>query len=365
MTTPEAKTTSDEAGASSHEPRVDAPSPAPELSIVLPMFNEVDNVVPLLGEIEEALGATRFEVICVDDGSRDGTRELLRKLVKDKPYLRVVLFRRNSGQSAAFDAGFRVATGRVVVTMDADRQNDPKDIPRLVAKLDEGFDLVTGWRRDRKDGMFLRKVPSRIANAFIRWVTGTRIHDLGCSLKVYKREITDEIRLYGEMHRFLVPLAEHQGAHVTELEVNHRARTAGVSKYGLSRTVKVLLDLLTVWFFRRYQTKPIYVFGGVGFAMLATSFALSAYVLYEKLALDIWVHRNPLFSIAAFAGLLGMQSLGMGLLAEIIVRTYFESQGRSPYPIAERLGFGAGPPARTSAPPRISAVEGPSRAREP
>jgi glycosyltransferase involved in cell wall biosynthesis len=374
MTTPEAKTTtSDDASPTQPgQPRTDAPShdalepsAGPELSIVLPMFNEVDNVVPLLGEIEEALGTTRFEVICVDDGSRDGTRELLRKLVKDKPYLRVVLFRRNSGQSAAFDAGFRVATGRVVVTMDADRQNDPKDIPRLVAKLDEGFDLVTGWRRNRKDGMFLRKVPSRIANAFIRWVTGTRVHDLGCSLKVYKREITDEIRLYGEMHRFLVPLAEHQGAHVTELEVNHRARTAGVSKYGLSRTVKVLLDLLTVWFFRRYQTKPIYVFGGVGFAMLATSFALSAYVLYEKLALDIWVHRNPLFSIAAFAGLLGMQSLGMGLLAEIIVRTYFESQGRSPYPIAERLGFPAGAAPRASAPPRASAIDGPGRTREP
>jgi len=315
-----------------------------ELSIILPMYDEVDNVVPLLGEIEEALklpggGSTPFEVIAVDDGSRDGTRELLRKLCKEKAYLRVVLFRRNSGQSAAFDAGFRAASGRIVVTMDADRQNDPKDIPRLVAKLEEGFDLVTGWRKDRKDGMFLRKVPSKIANAFIRWVTGTKIHDLGCSLKVYRREITDEIRLYGEMHRFLVPLAEHQGARVTELEVGHRARTAGTSKYGLSRTVKVLLDLLTVWFFRRYQTKPIYVFGGAGFAMLGTSVALASYVLYQKLALDVWVHRNPLFSLAAFSALLGVQSLGMGLLAEIIVRTYFESQGRSPYPIAERLGF--------------------------
>ncbi len=171
--------------------------------------------------------------------------------------------------------------------------------------------------------------------------SATKIHDLGCSLKVYRREITDEIRLYGEMHRFLVPLAEHQGARVTELEVGHRARTAGTSKYGLSRTVKVLLDLLTVWFFRRYQTKPIYVFGGAGFAMLGTSVALASYVLYQKLALDVWVHRNPLFSLAAFSALLGVQSLGMGLLAEIIVRTYFESQGRSPYPIAERLGFPA------------------------
>ena len=332
-----------------------SPSTRPiELSIVLPMYNEVDNVVPLLEEIEGALGETTFEVIAVDDGSRDGTRELLKKLVKDKAYLRVVLFRRNSGQSAAFDAGFRSAVGRVVVTMDADRQNDPKDVPRLVAKLDEGFDLVTGWRKDRKDGMFLRKLPSKIANAFIRWVTGTKIHDLGCSLKVYKREITDEIRLYGEMHRFLVPLAEHQGASVTEIAVNHRARTAGVSKYGLSRTVKVLLDLLTVWFFRRYQTKPIYVFGGAGFAMIATSVVLSGYVLFQKLADEVYVHRNPLFSIAAFSGLLGVQSLGMGLLAEIIVRTYFEAQGRSPYPIAERLGF----PARTSVAPQSVSPKG-------
>ena len=312
----------------------------PELSIVLPMYNEVENVVPLLGEIEAALGNTTFEVIAVDDGSRDGTRELLKKLTKEKSYLRVVLFRRNSGQSAAFDAGFRHATGRVVVTMDADRQNDPNDVLRLVKKLEDGFDVVTGWRKDRKDGMFLRKVPSKIANWFIRKVTGTKVHDLGCSLKVYKREITDEIRLYGEMHRFLVVLAEHQGARVGEVEVNHRARVAGVSKYGLSRTVKVLLDLLTVWFFRGYQTKPIYVFGGAGFAMIGVSMLLSAYVLYEKLAEAVWVHRNPVFMIAAVTGLLGVQSLGMGLLAEVIVRTYFESQSRSPYPIAERLGFG-------------------------
>ena len=313
----------------------------PELSIVLPMYNEVENVVPLLGEIEAALGNTTFEVIAVDDGSRDGTRELLKKLTQEKSYLRVVLFRRNSGQSAAFDAGFRHATGRVVVTMDADRQNDPNDVLRLVKKLDDGFDVVTGWRKDRKDGMFLRKVPSKIANWFIRKVTGTEVHDLGCSLKVYKREITDEIRLYGEMHRFLVVLAEHQGARVGEVEVNHRARVAGVSKYGLSRTVKVLLDLLTVWFFRGYQTKPIYVFGGAGFTMIGSSMLISAYVVYEKLGLGIWVHKNPLFTIAAVMGLLGVQSLGMGLLAEVIVRTYFESQSRSPYPISERLGFPA------------------------
>ncbi len=310
-----------------------------ELSVVLPMYDEVDNVVPLLDEIERALEGRSYEIICVDDASRDGTRERLRELVGARPRLRAIFFRRNSGQAAAFDAGFRAASGAIVVTMDADRQNDPADVPRMLEKLAEGYDVVSGWRRRRKDGVFFRKIPSKIANAFIRWVTGTRVHDLGCSLKVYRREITDEIRLYGEMHRFLVPLAEHQGARVAELEVNHRARTAGVSKYGLSRTLKVLLDLTTVWFFRRYQTKPIYVFGGAGFAMLATSVLLAGFVLYQKLALGVWVHKNPLFSIAAFSGLLGVQSLGMGLLAELVVRTYFESQGRSPYPIAERLGF--------------------------
>lgn len=315
----------------------------PDVSVVLPIYDEKDNLVPLLDEIEKALTAAQitFEVVAVDDGSRDGSRELLEKLAKEKPWLRVVLFRRNCGQAAAFDAGFRHASGRRVATMDADRQNDPADIPRLLAKLDDGFDVVTGWRRDRKDGMFLRKVPSRIANWFIRKVTGTKIHDLGCSLKVYEREITDEIRLYGEMHRFLVPLAESQGARVTELEVGHRARVAGVSKYGLSRTVKVLLDLLTVWFLRRYATKPIYVFGGAGAAMMGLGVMLSALVLYEKIADGVWVHRNPLFNIALISGLLGVQSLGLGLLAELIVRTYFESQNRAPYPIARRIGFPA------------------------
>ncbi len=318
------------------------PDPQPvEVSVVLPIFEEKENLRPLLEEIEAALSEAglRFEVIAVDDGSRDGSRELLEVLAKEKAYLRVVVFRRNCGQAAAFDAGFRHATGRRVVTMDADRQNDPKDIPKLLAKLDEGFDVVTGWRRDRKDGMFLRKVPSKIANAFIRRVTGTRIHDLGCSLKVYEREITDEIRLYGEMHRFLVPLAESQGARVTELEVNHRARVAGVSKYGISRTVKVLLDLLTVWFLRRFATKPIYVFGGAGFAMIGLALVMSGVVLYEKFAMDAWVHRNPLFNIALMSGLLGVQSIGLGLLAELVVRTYFESQGRTSYPIAKRIGF--------------------------
>jgi glycosyltransferase involved in cell wall biosynthesis len=315
-----------------------------DISVVLPIYNERENLLPLLDEIERALAPTnkRFEVIAVDDGSRDGSAEVLRQEVARRPYLRVLVFRRNSGQSAAFDAGFRAATGDLVVTMDADLQNDPNDIPLLIAKLDEGFDVVTGWRKNRKDGAVLRKLPSRIANFLIRTLTGTEIHDLGCSLKVYRRHVTDELRLYGEMHRFISVLADGLGAHVGEIEVNHRARRAGESKYGLMRTFKVLLDLTTVWFMRRYQTKPIYLFGGLGVLMFGAAFLLSALVLYEKFSDGVWVHRNPLFLISITLSLMGMQSIGTGILAELIVRTYFESQGKTAYSIASRAGF---PPA--------------------
>ena len=312
-----------------------------DISVVLPIYNERENLIPLLDEIERALAPTnkRFEIIAVDDGSRDGSGDILRQEVARRPYLRVLVFRRNSGQSAAFDAGFRAATGDLVVTMDADLQNDPNDIPALIAKLDEGFDVVTGWRKHRKDGAVLRKLPSRMANFLIRKLTGTEIHDLGCSLKVYRRHVTDEMRLYGEMHRFISVLADGLGAHVGEVVVNHRARRAGESKYGLMRTFKVLLDLTTVWFMRRYQTKPIYLFGGLGVLMFGAALLLSAFVLYEKLAFGDWVHRNPLFLISITLSLMGMQSIGTGILAELIVRTYFESQGKTAYSIASRAGF--------------------------
>lgn len=313
----------------------------PELSIVLPIYNEVGNVRPLFDEIEAVLteAGRTYEIIAVDDGSDDGTRKLLKQLAAERPSLRVVLFRRNAGQAAAFDAGLRHASAPFVVTMDADMQNDPRDIPAMLAKLDEGYDLVSGWRKNRKDGLLLRKVPSRIANWLIRKITGTPIRDLGCSLKVYRKEITDELRLYGEMHRFIAVLAGHAGARIAELEVNHRERNAGVSKYGLARTFKVLLDLLTVWFMQSFQTKPIYVFGGTGALMIASSALLSAFVLYERLRWVIYVHRNPLFTVAVLLFITGIQLLGVGLLAEIIVRTYFESRGRTAYVVAERIGF--------------------------
>lgn len=313
-----------------------------DISVVVPIFNEVENLVPLIEEIEAALDPTgkSYEIIAVDDGSDDGSPELLRKLAGEHPRLRGVFFRKNSGQAAAFDAGFRNASGAVVVTMDADLQNDPKDIPALIEKLETGnFDLVTGWRKDRKDGAILRKIPSRIANRMIRRMTGTKVHDLGCSLKVYRKHVTDEMRLYGEMHRFISVLAAGQGAKIGELVVNHRARRAGVSKYGIRRTIKVLLDLMTVSFLRGYQTKPIYVFGTLGMAMFGTGTLLSAYVLWEKYDEGVWVHRNPLFMVAIMLFLMAFQFVGTGILAEVIVRTYFESQDKTAYTIASRAGF--------------------------
>ena len=313
----------------------------PELSIVLPIYNEVGNIRPLVEEIDEVLTKAKrsYEIVAVDDGSNDGTRQLLKELASERPEMRVVLFRRNAGQAAAFDAGLRHATAPFVVTMDADMQNDPRDIPAMLAKLDDGYDLISGWRKNRKDGLILRKIPSRVANFLIRKITGTPIRDLGCSLKVYRKEITDELRLYGEMHRFIAVLAGHAGARIGEMEVNHRERHAGVSKYGIARTFKVLLDLLTVWFMHSFQTKPIYVFGGIGSLMIASSGLLSGVVLYERLRWEIYVHRNPLFTIGVLLFTTGIQLLGVGLLAEIIVRTYFESRGRPAYVVAERIGF--------------------------
>jgi glycosyltransferase involved in cell wall biosynthesis len=319
-----------------------APPARVVLSVVVPVYNEVENLEALLQELSGVLLAEprTFEVIVVDDGSRDGTSDLLRKLVPERPWLRGVFLRRNFGQTAAFDAGFRAASGEIVATLDGDLQNDPRDIPSMIAKLDEGFDMVAGWRRKRSDAMILRKIPSKIANWMIRKVTGTRIHDLGCSLRLYRREVTEELRLYGEMHRFISVLADNMGARIAEVEVNHRARRAGTSKYGLKRTVKVVLDLVTVVFMRRYHTKPIYVFGGLGLAMMFASGVMAGVVLWEKVQDGVWVHRNPLFILAAVAALVGVQLLATGIVAELIIRTYYESQGKRAYSIRDRAGFG-------------------------
>ena len=312
-----------------------------DITVIVPIYNERENLEPLLVEIEEALDPTgkKYEIIAVDDGSDDGSTEVLKKLAGEHANVRAIFFRKNSGQAAAFDAGFRNASGDIVVTMDADLQNDPKDIPALIEKLETGFDVVTGWRKNRKDGALLRKIPSRIANVLIRRMTGTKIHDLGCSLKVYRKHVTDEMRLYGEMHRFISVIAASQGAKIGEAVVNHRARRAGVSKYGLRRTIKVLLDLMTVSFLGGYQTKPIYVFGSLGMLMFLLGFLISCFVLWEKYDQGAWVHRNPLFMIAIMLFVMAFQFLGTGILAEVIVRTYFESQDKTAYTIASRAGF--------------------------
>jgi glycosyltransferase involved in cell wall biosynthesis len=322
-------------------PTADVVAATQLLTIILPIHNEKDNLRPLLDEIEAALAshAGGYEVIAVDDGSRDGSTQLLKELAAEKRYLRVIFFRQNFGQAAAFDAGFRHASGDIVVTLDADGQNDPQDIPRLVKQLDEGYDFVSGIRANRRDGWLLRRVPSRVANFIIRRVTGTKIRDLGCSLKVYRREITDELRLYGEMHRFIPVLVESIGARTGEMPVNHRPRIRGTSKYGMTRTLKVLLDLTTVWFMRGYQTKPIYIFGGIGFLLLILSALTAAYVLYEKFAWGVWVHRNPLFLMCMMFSIVGVHFMLMGLIAEIQIRTYFESQKKSTYSISSTIGL--------------------------
>ncbi|HKC61276.1 MAG TPA: glycosyltransferase family 2 protein [Myxococcales bacterium] len=311
----------------------------PELSVVIPLYNEEANVEPLLAELLGVLRglARTFEVICVDDGSRDGTFARLAQVAQREPALRVIRFRLNFGQTAAMSAGIEAARGAVIVPMDGDLQNDPADIARLLARLDEGYDVVSGWRRDRKDKEFGRKLPSRIANRLISAISGVRLHDYGCSLKAYRRDVLRDVKLYGEMHRFIPIYASWQGARVTEMVVNHRARKAGRSKYGLDRTLKVLLDLFVVKFLASYATRPIHVFGGFGlFSWLCAAIAAGWAVYYKVRGLKDFV-QTPLPLLAVMFTLVGALSLLMGLLAELVVRTYYESQGKRPYLIAEEL----------------------------
>jgi glycosyltransferase involved in cell wall biosynthesis len=311
-----------------------------DLSVVIPFFNEEPNVRPLLEELVGALGALglRHEIVCVDDGSRDGTFEALARFARTDPSFRIIRFRRNFGQTAAMSAGIDSARGAVIVPMDGDLQNDPADIARLLAELGRGSDVVSGWRRVRKDREFGRKLPSRIANWLISAVSRVHLHDYGCSLKAYRREVLDGVRLYGEMHRFIPIYASWQGARVTELEVNHRPRVAGTSKYGLGRTFKVVLDLLVVKFLASYLTRPIYFFGGIGlFSILGGLLAFGVAVAYKVAGLKDLV-ETPLPLLAVAFVLAGIVCLLMGLLAELVIRTYFESQSKRPYVVAEEIG---------------------------
>jgi len=322
-----------------------SPQPTkPDVSVFLPVFNEEPNLLPLHAKLNEALKALgrSAEIVYVDDGSTDGSLKILRELAEMDPRVRVVALRRNYGQTAAMAAGIDAATGKVLIPMDADLQNDPADITRLLDKLDEGYDVVSGWRKNRKDKMVTRKIPSMIANRLISWIGGVPLHDYGCSLKAYRRESLQDVRLYGEMHRFIPIYASWAGARVTEIPVEHHPRTMGKSKYGLSRTVKVVFDLITIKFMASYQTKPLYLFGWAGLLTFAISFLSALLACLMKWA--SWPHhadfvQTPLPIMAMVTLVLGVQLFLMGLLAEMLVRTYHESQAKPIYSVRQRIGF--------------------------
>nr|BAL55650.1 glycosyl transferase family 2 [uncultured Chloroflexota bacterium] len=312
------------------------------LSIVIPVYNEQENLPLLFDALHQAMDSLphSWEAIFVDDGSQDASLDILRRFAKDDPsHVRVIAFRRNFGQTAAIAAGIDHARGDVVVLLDADLQNDPADIPFLLAKLEEGYDVVSGWRKDRKDNTLTRTIPSRLANALISWVTGVHLHDYGCTLKAYRREVLSGFRLYGEMHRFIPVYAHAVGARITEMVVRHHPRRFGKAKYGLERTVKVILDLFTVKFLLSFSNKPIYLFGGTGILLMAASAAMLFFLLVRRLFFQISVLGSPIFQMSAMFFILGFQSVLMGLIAELLVRTYHEAQGKPTYTVRERINF--------------------------
>lgn len=315
-----------------------------EISVFLPVFNEQENIEQLnllLTEALEGLGRS-YEVIYVDDGSTDQSLELLREIATRDARIRVVSLRRNYGQTAAMSAGIDHATGQILIPMDADLQNDPADISRLLKKLDEGYDVVSGWRKDRKDTWLTRRLPSRLANRLVARLSGVDLHDFGCSLKAYRRDALTEVKLYGEMHRFIPIYAGWAGARVTEIPVTHHPRTAGQSNYGLSRTIKVLFDLITIKFLSSYLTKPLYLFGTAGLVCLVISVLSFLLALYYRLVEDVHLNRMPLATLSMVMFAMGIQFIFMGLLAEMIVRTYHESQNKPTYLVRERINIDAG-----------------------
>ncbi|MEB3349711.1 MAG: glycosyltransferase family 2 protein [Cyanobacteriota bacterium] len=312
---------------------------APELSVVVPLYNEEDSVRALVEQLLEAVRALRlpFELVLVDDGSKDRTGAILRELCEQVPQLVAVLLRRNYGQTAAMAAGFDASKAPVIVTLDGDLQNDPADIPLLLATLDQGYDLVSGWRHQRQDNTLSRLLPSLLANRLIAGVTGVRLHDYGCSLKAYRREVVENLNLYGELHRFLPALAFIEGARIGEVRVNHHPRRFGHSKYGIDRTFRVLMDLLTVWFMKRFLTRPMHVFGFAGLVSLGLGLSTGLWLVGEKLLLGTDIGERPLLLLAVLATLSGVQLFGFGLLAELQMRTYHESQGRPIYRVRATL----------------------------
>ena len=313
----------------------------PELSIFLPVYNEEENLQPLHEKLSEALEqlGRSYEILYIDDGSTDASLARLRELALLDERVRVIAFRRNYGQTAAMSAGIDYARGDILIPMDADLQNDPADIQRLLAKLDEGYDVVSGWRKDRKDRWLTRRLPSMLANRLVSRIAGITLHDYGCSLKAYRRDALTDVKLYGEMHRFIPIYAAWAGARVAEIPVTHHARQAGQSKYGLSRTGKVLFDLITIKFMSSYMTKPLYLFGWAGALCLVVSFISLVFALYFRFVEGVHLNRMPLATLAMIMFAMGVQFIFMGLLAEMIVRTYHESQNKPTYLIRERINI--------------------------
>ena len=311
------------------------------LSLIIPVYNEEQNLPLLFDAIKQAFQSVTglWEVIFVDDGSHDGSLQVLEILTQQDPeHVRVVVFRRNFGQTAAIAAGVDHARGEIIVLLDADMQNDPADIPLLLAKLDEGYDLVSGWRKERKDNRFTRTIPSNLANGLISWVTGVHLHDYGCTLKAYRRETLKGFRLYGEMHRFIPVFAHSIGARITELPVRHHPRKFGVAKYGLDRTVKVILDLFTVKFLLDYSHKPMRLFGGAGVSLMMLGLGDLLYLFLRRTFMGTPVFTSPLLLVGVMFVIMGFQSILMGLIAELLARTYHESQSKPTYTIRKILG---------------------------
>ena len=315
---------------------------AMDLSVVVPVYNEEENLEPLIHEIRSVLDplGKRYELILVDDGSTDGTYGVLSRLHKAEPRLKVLRFKRNFGQTAGVAAGLAYAQGEVIVAMDGDGQNDPKDIPALLEKLEEGFDLVSGWRSPRRDPFWSRRLPSQMANGLISWMTQVKLHDYGCTLKALRREVAKDLKLYGEMHRFIPAIAFERGARIAEIKVHHRPRRWGRSKYGIARTFRVILDLLTVKFLLSYATRPLHIFGLVGLISGALGFLIAVYLTIGKIFYQLDIGGRPLLLLAVLLIVIGFQFVTMGLLGEMLARTYHESQDKPIYVIKEILDEG-------------------------
>ena len=304
------------------------------ISIIIPVFNESESIGYLLDEVLCVMNSNKllFEIVVVNDGSQDNTSNVLDKLTNKIKELSVISLRTNYGQTAAMAAGFDNSNGEILITLDGDLQNDPNDIPKLISHINEGYDLICGWRYDRKDKLINRRIPSKIANKLIANVTGLKLHDYGCSLKAFKKEIVNDIKLYGELHRFLPVLAKIEGAKIKEIKVNHRSRKYGSSKYGIDRTFRVLMDLLTVWFMTKFLTRPMYGFGFVGIISILVSLGMTSYLFIIKL-LGNDIGNRPMLMFALILGIAGVQLFSFGLLGELLIRTYHESQNRPIYRI--------------------------------